>query len=57
MKATLDLKTATADGRYLVSTVELPEPTPEGELFETMVFDTTINDEVDSRRSPPRTKP
>ncbi|MEU5431371.1 hypothetical protein AB0H73_38010 [Streptomyces olivoreticuli] len=46
----LDMKTITADGRYRVSTVEFPEHTPWGELFETMVFDTEIDDEVDSRR-------
>lgn len=43
--------TATAgDDRYVISTVDLGETYWDGSRFETMVFDTTIDDEVDSRR-------
>lgn len=50
MTTTLRLRAHVADGRYTVSTIELIDPTPDGMTFETMVFDTTVDDEVDSRR-------
>ncbi|MFE0357510.1 hypothetical protein ACFW2K_26315 [Streptomyces nigra] len=50
MTTTLPLRAHVADGRYTVSTIELIDPTPDGMTFETMVFDTTVDDEVDSRR-------
>ncbi|WP_019061554.1 hypothetical protein [Streptomyces prunicolor] len=50
MTTTLRLRAHVADGRYTVSTIELIDSTPDGMTFETMVFDTTVDDEVDCRR-------
>ncbi|MGW1976462.1 hypothetical protein [Streptomyces sp. NPDC001889] len=50
MEITLDLKATSTDGRYRISTVGMGAPMPCGRRFETMVFDTEIDDEVDSRR-------
>ncbi|EGX59222.1 MULTISPECIES: hypothetical protein [Streptomyces] len=50
MTTTLPLRAHVADGRYTVSTIELVDPMPDGMAFETMVFDTIVDDEVDSRR-------
>ncbi|MEU5900215.1 hypothetical protein [Streptomyces venezuelae] len=44
------LSTTASDGRYVISTVDLGEKYWDGSRFETMVFDTTMDDEVDSRR-------
>jgi hypothetical protein len=46
----VDLKDTVANGRYAVSTVALGDDYWDGARFETMVFDTLLDDEVDSLR-------
>ncbi|MFK0047808.1 hypothetical protein ACIQU4_27735 [Streptomyces sp. NPDC090741] len=46
----IGLKSLSRCGRYEVSTVAMAEPMWDGNSFETMVFDLSIDDEVECRR-------